>query len=303
LKFMKLVKAFGDRKITALVCIILSSDVPKEFKWESTSLFAGGGKFHQITHYVFTNFNDFIGEKLRQPSAIGPIEKKEVNLQERKEIVRIMLEILYQVDSSDFTIKFPFPKREVSTQSYIRIIRNFIEELVVDSLIGADSVFFKLTQLSERHSGKIPKEGPIMEEIFSLVILACHYSRQIVYHENHNVNVEDLNPIFLAQLVMTAKDNIIMEKIFTFFCNPRIVWDTIVYLKDLCPNLMFPSEFIRESQREEFGCISNVIETRGCWEGKTRWLLEVYRKLFRFQCSKRLENPSDRNSLSNNCKE
>jgi hypothetical protein len=160
---------------------------------------------------------------LSEPFLNGSCEEKEKNLQGRKEIVRNILQILSQVNNSNYKIKFPFPKRKVSTQSYIRIMTIVIDEFVVDSLLGAHSVFFKLSQLSKRHSGVIPKEGPLMEEIFSLVILARLYSRHIVNHEYSTVNVEDLTPIFLAQLVMTSRWFMMLEKIFTFFCNPRII--------------------------------------------------------------------------------
>jgi hypothetical protein len=49
LEFMKIVKAFSDRNMTAFVCTILFSYGTRGCKRKSKSLFSSDGTFHQIT--------------------------------------------------------------------------------------------------------------------------------------------------------------------------------------------------------------------------------------------------------------
>jgi hypothetical protein len=104
------------------------------------------------------------------------IEQKEKLLRERKEIARIMISILQEIDYSNFKVSFTDLGKCLSTQVYIRVMTNFIDGIVVDSLAGAQMVSFHLMQ----YSGKIPHQEPFQQKVMTLLILWSFYARRIV---------------------------------------------------------------------------------------------------------------------------
>jgi hypothetical protein len=287
---MKIIKASHNRSIVFITCLLLSyeSDFYNWIKW----LFEWRIISYQIiTSKIFLAFNTLIGELLMwsYPNS-SSIEEKEKLLAERKEIARIMLSILQDIDNSTFKVSFPYPGKSLSTRVYIRIMTNFIDGIVADSLAGAQVVNFHLMQFGKKHSGKIPSQEPFREKIMTLLVLWRFYARRIVELEYANSDVDAMRPIFLAQLVQSQFGGI-MDEIFTHFNNTQIVskaTDTL-FLSDV--NTL-PSSLV-ESKRKtsKIGYISRILINTENWPEKTRWKLKALRKLL----SSQLENFSIKN--------
>jgi hypothetical protein len=279
-EFMKIIRAFHDRKMVLLACLLLSAEDVDYYNFAELLFDPKIQNYFRSTRKIFEVFNDLIGTLFMKPYPNSNIEEKEKLLIERKETAKIMISILQEINNSQFNFVLPFPRRIFSTQDYIRIMIIFIDGIVADSLAGAQMVNFHLKQFHKKYPGKIPIAEPFQEEIYTLLILWRFYARHIINHEYKNIWVEDLDPIFLAQLIETTYARY-LENIFTVF-GVEIVSEALVSLYyDEVVNL--PSSCVEYKGRRigNVGRIMSLLATeKENEQGNTCWKLKAYIKLF-----------------------
>jgi hypothetical protein len=218
-EFMTIIRELHDRKLVLFACLLLSEAVNyyDYAEWLFVSKFYD---YNRTTGKIFEVFNQLIGKLFMNPYPNSNIEEKEKLLIERKETAMIMVLILEEISNSKSNskhkISFSFTSRIFFTRDYIRIMKNFINRIILDPLAGAQVVNFQLKQFHKKNSGKITAVEPFQEEVYTLLILWRLYARHIIRHEYKNIFVEDLDPIFLAQLIETfyARN---LEAIFRVF--------------------------------------------------------------------------------------
>jgi hypothetical protein len=285
-EFMKIIWAFHDRNMVLITCLLLNHDLNFN-DWAKGLSYWYLEIYQTNTEKVYIVLNLLIGFLLRKPySSSSNMEEKERQLNERKKVVKIILLILQEIDNSNFEINFPFLRRNLSTRSFIRIMTKFIDGIVADSLAGAQVVNFHLNQFGKKYPGTIHSKEPFQEEITTLLMLWRFYARHITHNEYANIDVEDLDPRFLAQLIETKYEGY-LEEIYTFFSKKHIVSKAASTLYGL--NLdNFRSSLI-DSKRKigKIGCLSNFISTSNNWSEMSVWELKVYIKLLRCQIRKK----------------
>jgi hypothetical protein len=281
LEFMRIIRAFHDKSIVLLACLLLSADNTNYYNFGEWLFDRKRHNYISTTRKIFEIFNDLIGMLFMKPYPNPNIEEKEKILNERKKTAKIMISILQQVNNSKFNFILSFPMRIFTTRDYIRIMTRFIDGIMTDSLAGAQVVFFKLKQFRIKHSGKIPVVEPFQEEIYSLLLLWRLYVRHITYYEYNEVCIESLDPIFLAQFI-AVRTGFSLENIFPLFGENQIVTDALHYLYG-AEVWNLPRVCVNNRRRiGNIGPILNYLEIeKENREEKALWNLKVYVKLLR----------------------
>jgi hypothetical protein len=278
LEFMKILEAFGDRKMVIIICLILKNKSVHELNIAGEIRFS----FHKPLYYgnicsIFYDFNGLILTLLEKPFPNLDIVEKGKNLKDRVETLRTMLQILQEINYSHVKFCFSLTMRKISTESYIRIMTAVIERIEADFLVGATVINFQLRQLTKKHSLEFPTEEPLQRKILSLLILWRYYSIHIFRFESSCFSVDNLDPIFLAQVFLTNEYHLYLEKVFTFFKNPRIISKAISHIVKNNPKGPMASS------KRDIGYMLSLFETYPDSKGNSRWIWEVLRKLKRFQ--------------------
>jgi predicted transcriptional regulator len=280
LEYVRIMKTSNERRKILFYSRIVTVDWLEDLQAEAKVIFDSKQKPNsKIIQQIFHDFSRLIGDQFNRPFPGFSIEEKEQKLKRGKEISNILVSILHTVSCSSFEVDLKFPRENISTESYGKIMTGFIERTVVDCLAGARDVHFQLTQLGKRCLGNIPKDKRARENVLTLLVLWRFYARQIVLYEYENIAVEDLDPIFLAQLTLGESAKY-LEEIFTFFPGDHVVPDALIRLYQNHFTL-FPKDIILPTQIDEIGRVENLLRTKEDWKENISWLLQVHVKLLR----------------------
>jgi hypothetical protein len=153
---------------------------------------------------IFNCFDRLIRKHLKTPFSKEPNCPKDMILSSRKRFAHLMLSILQKIGCL-FEIDFCFA-HNLPVNSYFMIMTSFIEGIISNSLLGAKNVNEKLQKLYPKFSKKELSKIEDREKVLTLVLLFHYYSFCIIEFEYPEIDVERLDPSFLARLTLVQKN-------------------------------------------------------------------------------------------------
>ena len=235
--------ALDDIQLIYLTCLVLGGGsyfnlqdifglnlfgVNRKFRIKATVLGVFKWFNGQILDKLRKNFTRADSESRKEDSGDENegLERRKVDLNDRKKLVCAMLSLLQQISfsSESFLDLGHCYGRKIYPRTYIQIMTSLIEAVEMDFVAGAYETFLQLQDLSKSHAGKIPTQGLSQQRIFTLVSLFHFYSHHIYNFSPTSLNLNLCTPEFLALLVMSSR-YATWEEIFSFFISDNVIYN------------------------------------------------------------------------------
>jgi hypothetical protein len=223
LVFMMVIKSLHDEEFILHVCLML-----REFKkyndyLRSVERCYSKKHLERKVKVIFNCLDRIIHDRMKMPFPTSVKRIKLMILINRKQFANLVLSILQKISFSPSSIVDLTFLGVISTETYFIVMTSYIEEIIYDSLLGAKKINPQLHKLYPEVSGELSlikeREHPL-----TLLLLFHHYSCCIIDFEYPEVDVDQLEPSFLARLVLGKKNSDVSD-FFRYFDNPMLLYN------------------------------------------------------------------------------
>jgi hypothetical protein len=224
--FMMIIKALDDEELVLHIALMLKKiKTYKKYKRSVKRCYLKHSyklKPEKKVKIIFDCFDRLIRNHMKMPYPDSTDLTKDMILGSRKQFAHLVLSILQNISCSPrFKIDLSFAD-ELPTKSHFLTMTRFIEGIIPNSLLGAKKVNSQLHNLYQKFVGKEPSKVEDREHLLTLLLLFHHYSCCIIDFEYAEVNVNRLEPSFLARLVLGKKHSDVSD-FFRYFDNEKLL--------------------------------------------------------------------------------